>query len=159
MEAGTPELILASYSWARRLHIVRFALERPFSLVRATSISLRLDSLRNPETFALPRGTRSVMRSLSKWTTKTLSVWPAISCVSMPRILPTPWVGYTTKSPVPKIVLSGIFCSQSHDRNRDASAQHPWRLQSLHAERGVPLRCILIPQEASPKSGKGVLTL
>ena len=65
IEAGSPEAILAWYSWARRLHIVRLARDRPRSLASAASISLRLDSLRRPETLALPSGTRSVMRSLS----------------------------------------------------------------------------------------------
>ena len=35
MEIRSPELILASYSWARRLHMVRFTRARPFSVVRA----------------------------------------------------------------------------------------------------------------------------
>ena len=38
-------------------------------------------------------GTRNVMRSLSNWITKRRSLWPAISCVSRPVILPTPCVG------------------------------------------------------------------
>src|SRR3546814_4626635 len=62
---GSPELIFASYSWARRLHMVRFARLRPFRVVRAVSIILRLDSLRRPELAAFSTGTRSVMRSFS----------------------------------------------------------------------------------------------
>jgi len=54
--------------------MVRFARERPRNLPSAASISLWLDSLRRPETFAFPNGTRNVMRSLSKLTTKTLNV-------------------------------------------------------------------------------------
>ena len=41
------------------------ARERPRSLASAASISLRLDSLRNPEPLAFASGTRSVIRSLS----------------------------------------------------------------------------------------------
>ena len=74
IEAGSPEAILAWYSWARRLHIVRLARERPRNLEIAASISFRLDSLRSPDTFAFPSGTRRVIRSLSKVTTKTLRV-------------------------------------------------------------------------------------
>src|SRR3546814_17887257 len=62
---GSPELIFASYSWARRLHMVRFARLRPFRVVRAVSIILRLDSLRRPELAAFSTGTRSVMRYFS----------------------------------------------------------------------------------------------
>jgi hypothetical protein len=54
--------------------MVRLARDRPLSFVSAASISLRVDSRRSPETFALASGTRKVMRSLSKWTTKTLRV-------------------------------------------------------------------------------------
>src|SRR5215472_15955179 len=106
--------------------MVRLARERPRSLARAASISLRLDNRRRPETFALARGTRRVIRSLSKCTTKTLSVWPAISCVSIPSILPTPWVGYTTRSPAANGTFSEVI-SVSHNRTawhrRDASAR------------------------------------
>ena len=35
IDTGSPELILASYSWARRLHIVRLTRLRPFSVVSA----------------------------------------------------------------------------------------------------------------------------
>src|SRR5215469_237861 len=96
--------------------MVRLARERPRSLARAASISLRLDSRRRPETFALAKGTRRVIRSLSKCTTKTLSVWPAISCVSIPTILPTPWVGYTTRSPAANGTFSEVI-SVSHNRS------------------------------------------
>src|SRR6516164_6574651 len=112
--------------------MVRLARERPRSFARAASISLRLDSRRRPETFALAKGTRRVIRSLSKCTTKTLSVWPAISCVSIPTILPTPWVGYTTRSPAANGTFSEVI-SISHNRTalhcRDAPADRRVTLQ------------------------------
>ena len=93
MAMRSPELILASYSWARRLHMARFTRDRPLSVVRAASMTLRELSLRRPEFFALATGTRRVIRSLSKWMMITCRLWPAISWLSTPRTLPTPWVG------------------------------------------------------------------
>src|ERR1700758_2625539 len=53
MEPGSPEAILAWYSCARRLHIVRLARDRPRNFARAASISLWLASLRKPEPLRL----------------------------------------------------------------------------------------------------------
>src|SRR3546814_10073547 len=66
---GSPELIFASYSWARRLHMVRLARLRPFRVVRAVSIILRLDSLRRPELAAFSTRSEehtSVLQSLMR---------------------------------------------------------------------------------------------
>mgnify|MGYP003349091774 CR=1 FL=1 len=60
-----PELMLASYSWARRLHIMRRTRLRPFKVFSAVSMSLRLERRRRPEFVAFETGTRRVMRSLS----------------------------------------------------------------------------------------------
>src|SRR6267378_8170778 len=85
----SPELILASYSCARRDSSVR--------LTNAGSDSLRMPTL---ATFAV--GTRSVILSFMKLITNSSSLAPAISCSSMARIWPTPCAGYTTNSLVLK---------------------------------------------------------
>ncbi len=57
IETGSPELILASYSWARRFHMARLTRLRPFRVTSALSMILRDDSLRRPEIFAFATGT------------------------------------------------------------------------------------------------------
>ena len=65
----SPELIFASYSWARRDHMVRFTFGLPFRQASASCIVLSDDNLRMPTLSALLVGTRSVMRSFSKRST------------------------------------------------------------------------------------------
>src|SRR3984957_19104706 len=94
----SPELILASYSWARRDHIVRLTRARPFRVSSARFTSAGSDSLRMPTLATFAVGTRSVILSFMKLITNSSSFAPAISCSSMARIWPTPWAGYTTNS-------------------------------------------------------------
>src|SRR5665213_2929009 len=98
----SPELILASYSWARRDHIVRLTRARPLSVSSARLTSAGSDSLRMPTLATLAVGTRKVILSFMKLITNSSSLAPAISCSSMARIWPTPWAGYTTNSLVLK---------------------------------------------------------
>src|SRR5882757_1053526 len=102
MATMSPELILASYSWARRDHMVRLMRARPFSVSSAFLTSEGSDSLRMPTLATLAVGTRSVILSFMKLITKSSSLAPAISCSSMARIWPTPCAGYTTNSLVLK---------------------------------------------------------
>src|SRR5262249_16718721 len=94
----SPELILASYSWARRDHMVRLTRARPLSVSSAFLTSAGSDSLRMPTLATLAVGTRSVILSFMKLMTNSSSLAPAISCSSMARIWPTPWAGSTTNS-------------------------------------------------------------
>src|SRR6201747_1240647 len=98
----SPELILASYSWARRDHIVRLTRARPLRVSSARLTRAGSDSLRMPTLATLAVGTRSVILSFMKLITNSSSLAPAISCSSMARIWPTPWAGYTTNSLVLK---------------------------------------------------------
>src|SRR5882757_10047036 len=98
----SPELILASYSCARRDHIVRLTRARPFSVSSAFLTSTGSDSLRMPTLATLAVGTRSVILSFMKLITNSSSLAPAISCSSIARIWPTPCAGYTTNSLVLK---------------------------------------------------------
>src|SRR5580658_6748915 len=98
----SPELIFASYSWARRDHIVRLTRARPFRVSSAFFTSTGSDSLRMPTLATFAVGTRSVILSFMKLITNSSSLAPAISCSSMARIWPTPWAGYTTNSLVLK---------------------------------------------------------
>src|SRR5471030_1554685 len=98
MATMSPELILASYSCARRDHIVRFMRARPLRVSKARLTSAGSDSLRIPTLATLAVGTRSVILSFMKLITNSSSLAPAISCSSMARIWPTPWAGYTTNS-------------------------------------------------------------
>jgi len=67
IETGSPELILASYSWARRDHMARFTRRTGLQGRQGRLPSpLREESLRKPEFRALATGTRRVMRSLTK---------------------------------------------------------------------------------------------
>src|SRR5450631_3560617 len=102
MATISPELILASYSWARRDHIVRLTRARPFRVSSARLTSVGSDSLRMPTLATLAVGTRSVILSFMKLMTNSSSLAPAISCSSMARIWPTPCAGYTTNSLVLK---------------------------------------------------------
>src|ERR1700754_4962251 len=102
MATMSPELILASYSWARRDHIVRLTRARPLSVSSAFLTSVGSDSLRMPTLATLAVGTRSVILSFMKLITNSSSLAPAISCSSMARIWPTPCAGYTTNSLVLK---------------------------------------------------------
>src|ERR1700677_1860522 len=111
----SPELILASYSCARRDHIVRLMRARPVRISsdrRATSGS---ESLRIPTPVTLEVGTRSVILSLVKLMTNSSNLKPATSCSSMATIWPTPCAGYTTNSfslkPLRFPVFFMIFCS------------------------------------------------
>jgi len=67
----SPVLIFASYSWARRDHMVRLMRARPFSVSSACCMFVPVASLRRPEEAALLTGTRSVIRFSSKVTTMT----------------------------------------------------------------------------------------
>src|SRR6267154_276471 len=98
----SPELILASYSWARRDHIVRLTRARPFRVSSARLTNAGSDSLRMPTLATFAVGTRSVILSFMKLITNSSSLAPAISCSSMARIWPTPCAGYTTNSLVLK---------------------------------------------------------
>src|SRR5580698_10922584 len=98
----SPELILASYSCARRDHIVRLTRARPLRVSSARLTSAGSDSLRMPTLATLAVGTRKVILSFMKLITNSSSLAPAISCSSMARIWPTPWAGYTTNSLVLK---------------------------------------------------------
>src|SRR3978361_1911413 len=98
----SPELILASYSWARRDHIVRLTRARPLRVSSARLTRAGSDSLRMPTLATLAVGTRSVILSFMKLITNSSSLAPAISWSSMARIWPTPWAGYTTNSLVLK---------------------------------------------------------
>src|ERR1700733_13565384 len=102
MATMSPELILASYSWARRDHIVRLTRARPFKVSSAFFTSAGSDSLRIPTLATFAVGTRSVILSFMKLITNSSSFAPAISCSSMARIWPTPWAGDTTNSGVLK---------------------------------------------------------
>ena len=86
----SPELILASYSCARRDHMVRLTRARPFSVSSAFLTIAGSDSLRMPTLATLAVGTRSVILSFMKLITNSSSLAPAISCSSMARIWPTP---------------------------------------------------------------------
>src|ERR1700676_1466035 len=94
----SPELILASYSWARRDHIVRLTRARPLRVSSARLTSAGSDSLRMPTLATFAVGTRSVILFFMKLITNSSSLAPAISCSSMARIWPTPCAGYTTNS-------------------------------------------------------------
>src|SRR5215510_5606226 len=98
----SPELILASYSCARRLHIVRLTRALPRSVSMAFFKVCSSASLRMPTLCDLPVGTRSVILSFSKVMTNSSSEMPAISCSSIPTMRPTPWAGYTIHSLVLK---------------------------------------------------------
>src|SRR4051794_19585482 len=98
----SPELILASYSWARRDHMVRLMRARPFKVSSARRTSAGSDSLRMPTLATFAVGTRSVILSFMKLITNSSSLAPAISWSSIARIWPTPWAGYTTNSLVLK---------------------------------------------------------
>src|ERR1700681_4743271 len=102
MATMSPELILASYSWARRDHIVRLTRARPLRVSSARLTSAGSDSLRMPTLATLAVGTRSVILSFMKLITNSSSLAPAISCSSMASIWPTPCAGYTTNSLVLK---------------------------------------------------------
>src|SRR5882757_4860994 len=69
----SPELILASYSCARRDHIVRLTRARPFRVSSARLTSAGSDSLRMPTLATFAVGTRSVILSLMKLITKSSS--------------------------------------------------------------------------------------
>src|SRR3984957_11025561 len=109
----SPELILASYSWARRDHIVRLTRARPLRVSSAFFTSTGSDSLRMPTLATFAVGTRSVILSFMKLITNSSSFAPAISCSSMARIWPTPWAGYTTNWWVlkPWRWINGFFSS------------------------------------------------
>src|SRR5258705_3424359 len=98
----SPELILASYSCARRDHIVRLTRARPFRVSSASLTNAGSDSLRMPTLATFAVGTRSVILSFMKLITNSSSLARAISCSSMARIWPTPCAGYTTNSLVLK---------------------------------------------------------
>src|SRR5258706_2427983 len=102
MATMSPELIFASYSCARRDHIVRLTRARPFRVSSAFLTSTGSDSLRMPTLATLAVGTRSVILSFMKLITNSSSLAPAISCSSIARIWPTPCAGYTTNSLVLK---------------------------------------------------------
>src|ERR1700761_2768611 len=105
METRSPESILASYSWARRDHMVRLMRARPFRVLRAPATTSGDDSLRMPTVLAFMVGTRRVILSFSNSMMNSSSLRPATSFSSMPATLPTPWVGYTTWS----FILNSCF--------------------------------------------------
>ena len=98
----SPELIFASYSCARRDHMVRLMRARPFSVSSARLTTAGSASLRMPTETIFAVGTRNVILSFTKLMTNSSSLAPAISCSSIAMICPTPWAGYTTNSPVLK---------------------------------------------------------
>src|SRR6266571_700010 len=75
----SPELILASYSCARRDHIVRLTRARPFRVSSARLTNAGSDSLRMPTLATFAVGTRSVILSFMKLITNSSSLAPAIS--------------------------------------------------------------------------------
>ena len=93
MATRSPELILATYSWARRLHMVRLTRARPLRVSMAFLTRGLLGELAHADARDLPVGTRSVILSFSKLITKSSSEMPAISCSSMPTMRPTPCAG------------------------------------------------------------------
>ena len=93
MATMSPELILASYSCARRDHMVRLMRARPLRVSSAFLTSGGSASLRMPTDTILAVGTRSVILSLMKLMTNSSSFAPAISCSSMATIWPTPCAG------------------------------------------------------------------
>src|SRR5712672_2851812 len=102
MATMSPELILASYSCARRDHMVRLTRARPLSVSSARRTVGPSASLRMPTEAILAVGTRSVILSLTKLMTNSSSLAPATSCSSIATIWPTPWDGYTMNSLVLK---------------------------------------------------------
>ena len=85
---------MASYSWARRLHITaRLGRGRALSAFIAVWILSRLLSLRIPDFGALATGTLRIRRSCSNDTTYISSMSPTISWVSIAVMRPTPWDG------------------------------------------------------------------
>ena len=96
---GSPELIFASYSWARRLHIARRTRTLPAKVFNAACISFLVARQRRPAASTFVVGMRRVIFSRSNSTTRNSSCSPAISWSWMALIWPTPWAGYTTKSP------------------------------------------------------------
>src|ERR1700722_1167221 len=94
----SPELILASYSCARRDHMVRLTRARPLRVSSARFTIGGSARLRMPTDTILAVGTRSVILFFMKLMTKSSSLAPAISCSSIARIWPTPWAGYTMNS-------------------------------------------------------------
>ena len=89
----SPELILASYSCARRDHIVRLTRARPLSVSSARLTIGVSASLRMPTEATFEVGTRSVILSLTKLMTNSSSRTPATSCSSIATIWPTPCAG------------------------------------------------------------------
>src|ERR1700755_653646 len=82
MATISPQLILASYSCARRDHIVRLTRARPFSVSSARLTRAGSESLRMPTLATLAVGTRKVILSFMKLITKSSSLAPAISSSS-----------------------------------------------------------------------------
>ena len=93
MATISPELILASYSCARRDHMVRLIRARPLSVSSARLTSGVSASLRMPTDVTFDVGTRSVILSLTKLMTNSSSRAPATSCSSIEMIWPTPCAG------------------------------------------------------------------
>ena len=90
MATMSPELILASYSCARRDHMVRLMRARPLSVSSARFTIGVSASLRMPTEAIFEVGTRNVILSLTKLMTKSSSRAPATSCSSIAVIWPTP---------------------------------------------------------------------
>src|SRR5690348_8162579 len=149
-----PELILASYSWARRDHMVRLIRARP---LRVSSARLTIGpsaSLRMPTAAILAVGTRNVILSLTKLMTNSSSLQPATSCSSIAMIWPTPWAGYTMNSLVLKpcrwvvflaAVIPGVTPCRSAVRRagfvtgaaRRADPRAAWELRRRLAAEGL----------------------
>ena len=70
----SPELILASYSWARRDHIVRFTRARPVSVSSPFCTASGSLSLRMPTAATFGSGTFSFILSLAKEMTNSSSL-------------------------------------------------------------------------------------
>src|ERR1051325_3901900 len=104
-----PELILASYSWARRDHMVRLMRARPLRFSSARLTIGPSASLRMPTAAIFAVGTRNVILSLTKLMTNSSSLQPATSCSSIAMIWPTPWAGYTMNSLVLKPCRCVVF--------------------------------------------------
>src|SRR5262249_38430717 len=139
MATMLPELILASYSWARRDHMVRLIRARPLSVSSARRTIGPSASLRMPTAAIFAVGTRNVILSLTKLMTNSSSLQPATSCSSIAMIWPTPWAGYTMNSLVLKPCRWVVFLAAVIPGVTPwPSALRRWGFASGGARRGRP---------------------
>jgi hypothetical protein len=95
MAIRSPELILASYSWARRDHMVRLMRARPVSGLEGLGTTFGFSaSLRMPTDLILASGTRSVILSLLEGDDEKLELEAGdLLLLDATTIRPTPWAG------------------------------------------------------------------